>query len=189
MPGVEHRQQAARRPRVCTTQGGTLLAANRNYHDSDALLDVTLPADGDYFVRVYSFAYLQGTVEYFYRLTISTAPWIDAVFPPVVEPGKATQVTVYGRNLPGGKLDPRRVVDGRVLETVTVTVTPPADAAAQQRLAYRGHVAPVVGAMDGFEYRVRNNDRHVQPVPAHLRPGPGRPRQRRQRHARTRPRR
>ncbi len=137
-------------------QAGTLLAGNRNYHDRDALLDAILPADGDYFVRINSFAYLQGTNEYFYRLTVSTAPWIDAVFPSVIEPGKATKVTVHGRNLPGGTLDPNAVVDGRVLEKMTLTVNPPAGAAAQQRLAYRGYVPPVVAATDGFEYRVRN---------------------------------
>jgi hypothetical protein len=136
-------------------RGGKRLASNRNYHDNDALVDVTLPADGDYFVRVNSFAYLLGTFEHFYRLTVSTAPWIDAVFPPVVEPGKATRVTVYGRNLPDGKPDPTAVVDGRVLEAVTVNVNAPAGAATQ-RLAYRGHVGPISGAMDGFELRVRN---------------------------------
>ena len=138
-------------------QAGTLLAANRNYRDRDALLDCTLPADGDYFVRVNSFAYLQGTNEYFYRLTVSTAPWIDAVFPSVLEPGKATKVTVYGRNLPGGKLTPDAVVDGRVLETMTATITAPAGEAAQQRLTYHGHVPPVVALTDGFEYRLRNS--------------------------------
>jgi hypothetical protein len=137
-------------------RGGTKLASNRNYHDGDALLDVTLPDDGDYFVRVNSFAYLLGTFEHFYRLTVSTAPWIDAVFPPVLEPGKATRVTVYGRNLPDGKPDPEAVVDGRVLEKITVTVNAPGDPAALQRLAYRGHVGPVGGMMDGFEYRLRN---------------------------------
>jgi hypothetical protein len=137
-------------------KAGTQLGRNHNYRDGDALLDVTLADDGEYLVRINSFAYLQGTAEYFYRLTVSTAPWIDAVFPPVVEPGKATQVTVYGRNLPGGQPDPEATVDGRVLEKIAATVNAPGDAAAQQRLAYRDRVAPVAGAMDGFEYRVRN---------------------------------
>jgi hypothetical protein len=137
-------------------KAGTLLASNRNYRDGDALLDCTLPAAGDYLVRVCSFAYLQGTFEHFYRLTVSTAPWIDAVFPPVVVPGRAATLTVFGRNLPGGKPEPSAVVDGRVLETMTATVEAPGDAAALQRLAYRGRVAPLTGALDGFEYRVRN---------------------------------
>src|SRR5262249_3304512 len=90
------------------------------------------------------------------RLTISTAPWIDAVFPPMVEPGKTTQVTVYGRNLPGGQPAPEAVVDERVLEKMTVSVTPPADAQAPQRLAFGGHVPPPMAAPNGFESRVRN---------------------------------
>ncbi len=137
-------------------KAGTLLASNRNYRDNDALLDCALPAAGDYLVRVCSFAYLQGTFEHFYRLTVSTAPWIDAVFPPVVEPGRPATLTVFGRNLPGGKPDPSAVVDGRVLETMTATVEVPGDSLALQRLAYRGRVAPLTGALDGFEYRLRN---------------------------------
>jgi hypothetical protein len=135
---------------------GKLLASNHHYRDGDALLDCTLPDAGDYLVRVHSFAYLQGTFEYFYRLTISTAPWIDAIFPAVVEPGKETTLTICGRNLPGGRHDPGSVVNGRALETMTATVQPPAKGAALQQLAYRGYVSPITGAMDGFEYRVRN---------------------------------
>ena len=89
--------------------------------------------------------------------TVSTAPWIDAVFPPMVEPGKATQVTVYGRNLPGGQPAPEAMVDGRALEKIIVSVTPPADALAAQRLAYSGHVPPLLASLNGFEYRVRNS--------------------------------
>ena len=65
-----------------------------------------LPTDGDYYVRLYQFTHLSGGPDHFYRLSMTTAPWIDAVIPPMVPAGQATQVTVYGRNLPGGKLDP-----------------------------------------------------------------------------------
>ncbi len=136
---------------------GRLLAAGRNYQQTDALADCTLPDDGDYFVRVYQFTHTQGTPEHFYRLSVSTAPWIDAIHPCVVEPGKATPVTVYGRNLPGGKLDPAALDGDRVLEKVTVTVTVPSDPESLQRLAYRGHVAPSAAGLDGFEYRLRND--------------------------------
>lgn len=134
---------------------GKRLATNHSYHDNDALCDCALPDDGDYLVRVCSFTYLQGGLEYFYRLTISTAPWIDAVYPPIVEPGKEATLTVYGRNLPEGEADPTAIVDGRPLEKVTVTVKAP-EGPARQRLAYRGHVPPLSGVMDGFEYRLRN---------------------------------
>jgi hypothetical protein len=133
------------------------LAQGRNYHGNDALLDCTLPGDGDYYVRVCSFAYTVGDEKYFYRLSISTAPWIDAVFPNVVEPGKQAKLTIYGRNLPGGKADPSAVIDGRVLEKITVTVDVPKDATAVQRLAYNGHLPPVASSLDGFEYRVSNS--------------------------------
>jgi hypothetical protein len=138
------------------SRAGSLLAINRDYHGTDALVDATLPADGDYYVRVVSFTYTQGGPEYFYRLTISTAPWIDAVFPPMVEPGKETQVTVFGRNLPGGVPDPSAVVNGKVLEKTTVTVKAPSGAAAEQRLAYSGRVSPTMASMDGFELRLKN---------------------------------
>src|SRR6185437_4857125 len=133
---------------------GKHLAGGRDYNLRDALTDCTLPDDGDYYVRLFQFTHTQGTAEHFYRLSISVAPWIDAVFPCVVEPGKTTSVTVYGRNLPGGKLDPLAVVDDRVLEKITVSVTAPSDAG--QRLAFSGLVAPPMAALDGFEYRVRN---------------------------------
>jgi hypothetical protein len=134
-----------------------LLALGRGYNRGEALCDAVLPADGDYDVRVCSFGYVQGGPDYFYRLSISTAPWIDAVFPPVVEPGKKATVTVYGRNLPGGTPDPAAVVDGRVLDRATVTVDVPADPAALQRLAYGGRVEPASAALDGFELRLRND--------------------------------
>ncbi|HEY7428682.1 MAG TPA: PPC domain-containing protein, partial [Gemmataceae bacterium] len=134
---------------------GKQLASGRDYNNNDALTDCTLPDDGDYFVRLFHFTHTQGTAEHFYRLSISTAPWIDAIFPCVVEPGKTTAVTIYGRNLPGGKSEPSAVVDARVLEKITVNVTAPSNAGPQ--LAFSGLTAPKMAALDGFEYRVRNN--------------------------------
>ncbi|HZY89925.1 MAG TPA: PPC domain-containing protein, partial [Gemmataceae bacterium] len=130
-----------------------LLASNHAYHGNDALTDCTLPADGDYYVRLAEFTYTRGTAEHFYRLSITTAPWIDAVHPCVVEPGKSTPVTVYGRNLPGGKLNPLAVDGDRTLESVDVTVTAPSDL---NRLAFSGYVPPGSAALAGFEFRVRN---------------------------------
>jgi hypothetical protein len=124
------------------------LGGNRNDRENDALADVTLPADGDYLVRVCEFAYQSGSADHFYRLTIGTGPWIDAVFPNVVNPGKPTPVTVFGRNLPGGK-----PVDGTAFESLSVTVTPPATAP-RDGLAFREVVAPPQALQDGFEYRL-----------------------------------
>jgi hypothetical protein len=137
-------------------RGGALLGMGRNYADNDALVDVTLPSDGEYLARVFSFTYTQGGIDYFYRLSVGTAPWIDAVHPPMVEPGKEANVTVYGRNLPGGTLDPGSIVGGRTLEKVRVTVRAPADEATG-RLAYAGFVPPRSSALDGFALRIHND--------------------------------
>ena len=107
------------------SKSGVMLTSNRDYQGTDAILDKLLPDDGDYYVRVFAFTYTQGGPEHFYRLTITTAPWIDAVFPPMVVPGQDNTVTVYGRNLPGGKPDPTAVVDGTILDKLTVTLKPP----------------------------------------------------------------
>lgn len=79
---------------------GRPIAANRGYRDGDAVLDFLAPADGEYLVRVAQFAYTTGGTDHFYRLTVSTGPWIDAIYPPVTA---AESFTVYGRNLGDGK--------------------------------------------------------------------------------------
>jgi hypothetical protein len=140
------------------------LASNRGYFGTDALTDFTAPQSGEYRIRVFLFTHTfrpaiagnmpQGASDYFYRLSVSAAPWIDAIVPNVVEPGKPTTVTVYGRNLPGSKPDPKAIVEDCVLETMTMTVTAPAEA--KDKLTYTGHVPPAMGWQDGFEVRVKN---------------------------------
>jgi Bacterial pre-peptidase C-terminal domain len=143
---------------------GRELAFNHNYSAGDAVTDVVLPEDGDYMVRVAEFTYTQGGPQFFYRLSITTAPWIDAVVPPVVEPGKPSQVTLYGRNLPGGAPDPSVQIGGRPMEKVAVTVTPPSDPLSIQRLSYRGYIEPKLSGLDGFEYRIKGPAGTSNPV-------------------------
>src|SRR5207302_11043805 len=111
----------------------------------------------DYYVRLYEFTHTQGTAEHFYRLSITTAPWIDASYPAVIEPGKTVDATVYGRNLPGGQLDKSAVVEGRTLEKITVKITAPNDPAPIHRRAFTGHLEPSMTTLNGcFEYPVKN---------------------------------
>lgn len=141
-----------------------LVASNRNYATYDAVTDFVAREEGEYTIRLFQFTHtFQGPIpgnmpagasDYFYRLSISTAPWIDAVVPAVVEPGKATTVTVYGRNLPGGKLDPSAVIEEGALEKLTTTVTAPADS--KGKLRFSGSIGPASGWMEGFELRLRN---------------------------------
>ncbi len=148
-------------PLVEVYEGTRKLAANRNYRDNDALADVVLPSDGEFLVRVCQFTYTAGGPDYFYRLSVSTAPWIDAVFPPVVEPGKATPVTVYGRNLPGGAPADGYAADGRPLEKATVTITAPANTG---KLDSATRVDPVSALQDGFGYTLKGPGGASNPV-------------------------
>jgi hypothetical protein len=141
---------------ILTTSSLKELARQHAGAGENAVVSAILPTDGDYLVRVCHFGYSQGNPECFYRLSISIAPWIDAVHPTAVEPGKPAQVTFYGRNLPGGKVDPSVFLKGHSLEKVTVTVTPPSDPEALDRLNFSGFVPPLLSNSDGFEYRVRN---------------------------------
>jgi hypothetical protein len=123
---------------------GKVLASNRYYFADEAVLDHILPADGDYFVRVAQFTTLRPQGNHHYRLSVGTSPWIDAVYPPVVEPGKPAQVTIFGRNLPGGK------------DELVTTIMPPDDPQARVKLTYSGLVRPASAGLDGFGYRLRN---------------------------------
>lgn len=106
--------------------GKRLSAARNTLVSKDALLDVTLPADGDYFVKLHDFVY-GGGEDYPYRLTLTTGPHIDFIMPPAGTPGSNGQYTVYGRNLPGGQ--PSDVVSrGRPLEKLVVNIPLPGQA-------------------------------------------------------------
>jgi hypothetical protein len=139
-------------------------AANRNYQGDDAVTDFTAPDDGDYSVRVFQFTHTlrtqivggipAGSSDHFYRLTITTAPWIDSVVPSVIEPGKTATVTVYGRNLPNGKLDDSAKIDDVALEKITMNVTAPE--AGKGKLTLSDNVMPGSGWQDGFELRLKN---------------------------------
>ncbi|MBN9119114.1 MAG: pre-peptidase C-terminal domain-containing protein, partial [Planctomycetes bacterium] len=131
------------------TADGRELAGNHFYRDRDALVSAELPADGDYHVRVCDFAYQGGGAEYPYRLTLSAGPWVDAAFPPAVPAGRATPVTLYGRNLPGGAPDP--ACPGR--QKLTVTVSAPAATAPFPDL-----LLPRAGTADGFAYRLAGSN-------------------------------
>jgi hypothetical protein len=147
---------------------GKKLTQNRGVRDADAVADLTIPADGDYYVRLSEFTYQSGSPDHVYRLTISSAPWIDAVFPPAIEPGKPARVTLYGCNLPGGEPADGFTIDGRSLEKLTVTVTPPKGPQAATRLTLRDRIDPAIALQDGFEYRLRGPGGFSNPVPIFL---------------------
>ena len=131
----------------------------------DGLVDVTVPEDGEYLVRLNKFTYTVANAEYFYRLNIASAPYIDAIFPPMIEPGKTALLTLYGRNLPGGKADPAAVINGQALEKLSVSVAAPGDPVAVNDLKYSGLITPLLGTLDGFEYRLTGPTGVSNPLP------------------------
>ena len=105
------------------TAGKRLDFARRNLVSLDPLIDFSVPADGEYFVKVYDFTYAGGE-DYPYRLSLSAGPYIDYVLPAAGFPGSNAQYTLYGRNLPGGK--PAGIsLRGHPLEKLAVSITLP----------------------------------------------------------------
>ena len=61
------------------------------------VLDFLAPSQGEWYVRLSDLLY-KGGADYVYRLTLSTRPHIDLVFPPVGKPGTTGEFTLLGRN-------------------------------------------------------------------------------------------
>jgi hypothetical protein len=99
---------------------GRRVASSQGYAGLDPLIDVRVPADGDYVVRIFDLTYT-GSPEHAYRLDIDTGPRVEFAWPNVVERDKTTRVTLFGRNLvrDGGTTEPP------LLDQVEVDVTPP----------------------------------------------------------------
>jgi hypothetical protein len=90
---------------------GRRLAGSRDVNRRDPLVDLGIPADGVYLIKLWDFVYGDGggdgasrptPEDYFYRLAIGTAPHLDYIFPAAGVPGTTGSFTLYGRNLPGG---------------------------------------------------------------------------------------
>jgi hypothetical protein len=125
-------------------------------------IDFIAPADGAYLLKVSDFLY-RGGDDYFYRLTLSAAPRLDFAFPPAGLPGTKTNITLYGRNLPGGKPAKGMTIDGKPLEQVTGEVVFPADERAR-RLDTGLRMRPADASVEGFEYRLKSPKAVSNPV-------------------------
>ena len=131
---------------------GAEVARSRDAIRRDPMVDLTAAADGDYFPQVFDCIY-RGGAEHVYRLTATTGPHVDFVFPPSGVPGTKGRFTLFGRNLPGGA--PANVqLDGRPLEQVSVEIDIPGGDEARQRLEVSRLVEPAESGLDGFDYRL-----------------------------------
>lgn len=77
---------------------GRRRAVNRGYSRVDPRVDFHVPADGEYFVKLFDQTYLGGA-DYVYRLDIDTGPRVEFASPSVVRAGESASVTLWGRNL------------------------------------------------------------------------------------------
>ena len=133
-------------------ESGRLLVLARNTQvNKDALLDVTLPDNGRYFLKVYDFVYAGGD-DYPYRLRVKTSPHIDFIVPPAGTPGSNQEYTVYGRNLPGGQLSPMSI-HGRALEQLVVSISLPNQA---DVLDARTILEPFSAGMDAVPFTINS---------------------------------
>ena len=142
------------------TESGTIIGESRDAHARESLVDVTLPANGQYFVKVHDALFASGP-GYVYRLTIGPLPYLDFVFPPAGLPGSNDEYTLYGRNLPGGQPSPFQL-DGRPLDQLRTQIGVPADVIG--KLTYSSLIGPQQAGMDGVEFRVTNNGFNSNPV-------------------------
>ena len=137
---------------IYNAAGKRLDFARKNLVSQDALIDLTLPADADYLVKVYDFTYAGGE-DYIYRLTISTGPYIDFVMPAAGLPGSNSQYTLFGRNLPGGQ--PAGVVShGHQLEKLVVNIPLPA---ASDLLDPKLTLEPFSAGIDAVPYAINSS--------------------------------
>lgn len=144
---------------------GKLMAASQDEDFSsekrDPMFDFDAPADGDYYVKITDFTYNGGN-GYFYRLKISTLPFLDYILPTAAAPGTTTAITFYGRNLPGGeKTD--LTIHGRPLQKLTQQIAIPNDPDTATGLHYSALVRPWATVLSGMEVRVKSPEGESNP--------------------------
>ena len=132
---------------------GRELSRNRDSIGMDPLIDFTAPSDGQFVIALYDYVY-RGGAEYFYRLSVHSAPYVDFIFPPAGKGGAASQFTIYGRNLPGGQPDANVTVGGRALEKLVVTVNLPVDEASLQKRGTESALPLYMSIVDGMDYQL-----------------------------------
>ena len=126
---------------VLTASDGKVIGQSSPYfHRTDPLLDVVISADGDYVVGLHDATYSGGQP---YRLIVSDHPQLENAFPGAVVPGETVELTVYGRNLPGGKPVPGPAVNGLPLDELTLPFSAPNEP--ESRLGF-AVVAPLPSA-------------------------------------------
>jgi hypothetical protein len=85
-----------------STADGRILASSSDHNGRDPLIDVIIPADGDYLIRVYDLSYRGG---FPYRLLITDKSHVETVFPRAVQAGQNVELVALGQNLGDGSAE------------------------------------------------------------------------------------
>lgn len=136
---------------------------------SGGLLDFTATTTGTYLLKVHDGTFRGGN-DYFYRLTASTRPQLDFIFPPSGVPGSKGKYQLFGRNLPGGKPTKEVSIDGKALEQLEVAIELPSQPTAETQPAGNRGVSEIM--VDGFEYCLGSGRGKSNPVRIGLTAGP-----------------
>ena len=78
---------------------GEVIAENSDTFGIDSFVRFTAPEDGTYTVRIHDIRF-EGLQHFVYRLTISSGPWLDRVYPLGGQRGKSVELQLAGANLP-----------------------------------------------------------------------------------------
>src|SRR5262249_40507006 len=87
-----------------------------------------------------------------YRLVISNRPQIDHAYPPAIVPGTRADLTLRGRNLPGGRAARGSGESGLPLDERTITVAVPKDSLTSQGLPFLNHPAAPTWDARSFQW-------------------------------------
>ncbi|OWK44393.1 pre-peptidase C-terminal domain-containing protein [Fimbriiglobus ruber] len=152
-----------------TDADGKLIASNGDYFGRDPFVDFIAPRDGDYCIGLHDLSYRGGQP---YRLIVTDHPQVENVFPRVIQAGKPTTLTVYGRNL-GTRAKPSEwKVNDLPLDALSEEVTAPADLLSTGAYHFFDHpaahsVLPTAATctLTGFQTRHTIDGRTVNGVP------------------------
>jgi len=144
-----------------------LLSFARRQVGHDPVTDVILPADGEYYIKIFDERFAGG-VAHTYLLTAHTNPHIDFVKPAAGVPGTTGTFTLFGRNLPGGQ--PAGVhLAGRELQKMVVKIPVPKSTVDIALVGNR--VEPLSAGLDAFEYTLTADNGVSNPVPIYFATG------------------
>ncbi len=117
------------------------------------LIDFTAPAEGSYLLKLHDVLY-RGGEEFQYRLSITTGPRIDYVFPPFGQAGVTNEYSIVGRNLPGGRRADDLFTESKPLERLAVSMALPHASANASGLRAPAPLKPAAASLDLVDFPI-----------------------------------